>query len=196
MRRSSSICFSPGPPVFPRPPLWRSKWVHPRTRRVERCSRRASSTCRRPSLLLARRLKISRINSVRSITARPVAFAMLRSWAADNAASKTMTSAPEATASPLISSILPLPRYVAGSGLSRRACIRPTGSSASLRTSSVSSSAASANDGRPMATVTRKARAALASRALSNWNFANFYSSGTLGMLTARVGTTVLIACL
>ena len=34
MRRSSSICASPGPPRMPMPPVWRSRWLQRRTSRV------------------------------------------------------------------------------------------------------------------------------------------------------------------
>ena len=33
-RRSASIWVSPGPPMKPKPPRWRSRWVHDRTRRA------------------------------------------------------------------------------------------------------------------------------------------------------------------
>ena len=36
MRRSSSICVSPGPPRVPMPPRWRSRWLQRRTSRVDR----------------------------------------------------------------------------------------------------------------------------------------------------------------
>ena len=72
MRRSSSICFSPGPaPQARSPPRCRSRWVHPRTRRVDRCCSLASSTCSLPSRLCARCAKMSRISAVRSSTATP-----------------------------------------------------------------------------------------------------------------------------
>ena len=49
MRRSSSICVSPGPPRVPMPPRWRSRWDQRRTSRVLRYCSRASSTCSLPS---------------------------------------------------------------------------------------------------------------------------------------------------
>ena len=54
MRRSSSICASPGPPRVPMPPRWRSRWLQRRTSRVDRYCSRASSTCSLPSWLCAR----------------------------------------------------------------------------------------------------------------------------------------------
>ena len=52
IRRSSSICASPGPPRMPMPPRWRSRWLQRRTSRVDRYCRRASSTWSLPSWLL------------------------------------------------------------------------------------------------------------------------------------------------
>ena len=88
MRRSSSICASPGPPRVPMPPRWRSRWLQRRTRRVDRYCRRASSTWSLPSWLCARSPKISRISMVRSATATPRWRSRLRCCAGDSAWSK------------------------------------------------------------------------------------------------------------
>ena len=78
-RRSVSSWVSPGP-RRPMPPFCRSRWVQPRTRRVDRCDSCASSTCSLPSKLRARCAKMSKINPLRSRTRRLVSFSRLRSW--------------------------------------------------------------------------------------------------------------------
>ena len=50
------------------PPFCRSRWVQPRTSRVDRCLSWASSTCSLPSKLRARCAKISRMRPARSST--------------------------------------------------------------------------------------------------------------------------------
>ena len=72
-RRSTSSWVPPSPRAAPAPPWpppepppWRSRCAHMRVSLGREYSRRASSTCRRPSLVRARRAKISRIRSVRS----------------------------------------------------------------------------------------------------------------------------------
>ena len=77
-RRSVSSCVSPGP-RRPIPPFWRSRWVQPRTRRVDMCRSCASSTCSLPSCERARCAKMSRISPVRSSTRQPSARSRLRS---------------------------------------------------------------------------------------------------------------------
>ena len=79
-RRSTSICFSPGPPRSPTPPRWRSRWDQPPARRGRRCSSCAISTCTRPSAVIARRAKMARITSVRSSTGTPHSSWRLRCW--------------------------------------------------------------------------------------------------------------------
>ena len=79
-RRSTSICFSPGPPRSPTPPRWRSRWDQPPARRGSRCSSCAISTCTRPSAVMARRAKMARITSVRSSTGTPHSSWRLRCW--------------------------------------------------------------------------------------------------------------------
>ena len=93
IRRSSSICASPGPPRVPMPPRWRSRWLQRRTSRVDRYCSRASSTCSLPSWLCARSPKISRISIVRSATATPRWRSRLRCCAGDSAWSKMTASA-------------------------------------------------------------------------------------------------------
>ena len=70
-RRSVSSWVSPGP-RRPMPPFWRSRWVQPRTRRVDRCRSCASSTSSLPSALRARCAKMSRMRPARSSTRRPI----------------------------------------------------------------------------------------------------------------------------
>ncbi len=76
-RRSVSSLVSPGPRVPMPPPRRESAWPCPESRgsMYFNC---ASSTCRRPSAVRARRAKISRINCVRSMTLIPIALSRLR----------------------------------------------------------------------------------------------------------------------
>ena len=69
-RRSVSSFVSPGPRVPIPPPRRDSEWPWPESRgsMYFNC---ASSTCRRPSAVRARRANISRINCVRSMTLMP-----------------------------------------------------------------------------------------------------------------------------
>src|SRR5512140_2647072 len=163
MRRSSSICFSPGPPVLPSEPRWRSRWVHPRTRRVDRCSSRASSTCSLPSLVRARCAKMSRITSVRSKTrtsrcSSESARSRLRTCAADRAWSKTTDCASCSRMATWISSTLPEPAKVFASGRSRRPRITSATSAPALSTRRAASSALSPSRPGPMSRLTRIAR--------------------------------------
>jgi hypothetical protein len=121
MRRSSSICFSPGPPRTPAPPVWRSRCDQRRTSRVLTYCRRASSTCSLPSWLRARWAKISRISRVRSLTGRPRWRSRLRCWPGLSDWSNSTSVAPCASARALISSALPLPTNSAASGALRLA---------------------------------------------------------------------------
>src|SRR5579862_2971908 len=163
-RRSSSICFSPGPPVFPSEPRCRSRCVHPRTRRVDRCSRRASSTWSLPSWERARCAKMSRITSVRSKTRAGVppsesARSRLRACAAESVWSNTTIFARCSCIAALISSTLPDPAKSAASGRSRRPRITCTTSDPALATRREASSArSSAWETRPMSRATRTAR--------------------------------------
>ncbi len=119
-RRSVSSCVSPGPRK-PMPPVCRSRWVQPRTSRVDRCCSCASSTCSLPSALCARCAKMSRIRLTRSTTRHCSARSRLRCCAPDSAWSKMTRSASVATRRAAISSTLPRPANSAGSGRARRA---------------------------------------------------------------------------
>ena len=112
-RRSISICFSPGPPRKPMPPRWRSKCVHPRTSRVRLRFAAANSTCSRPSKVVARRAKISKINSVRSMMRQPTAFSRLRVCAGAISRLNNTASACNSSRRRAISSALPPPTKVA-----------------------------------------------------------------------------------
>ncbi len=111
-RRSASIWVSPGPPRKPKPPRWRSRWVQERTAgSVEvRC---ASSTCNAPSLVRARRPKISRIKAVRSTPWCPGLFQIALLHGRERASKKTRPISCAFTTS-AISSTLPEPMKVAG----------------------------------------------------------------------------------
>src|SRR4051794_14733676 len=113
-RRSISIWLSPGPPRKPKPPRWRSKWVHDRTRRPRWYSSAASSTCRRPSWVRARAPKISRISPVRSITLAFHAFSRLRCCTGVSLSSMTTSPIPCSSTAVLTRSTTPLPIKVAG----------------------------------------------------------------------------------
>src|SRR3954464_6999885 len=159
IRRSSSIWVSPGPPRAPMPPRWRSRCDQRRTSRVLRYCRRASSTCSLPSWLRARCAKISRISSVRSLTARPRWRSRLRCWPGLSDWSNRISVAPSWVASALISSALPLPTNSAASGALRLAVMRPTGCIPAVRASSPSSSSSASKWGSPRSTPTRMAGA-------------------------------------
>ena len=140
IRRSSSICFSPGPPRTPAPPVWRSRWDQRRTSRVLTYCRRASSTCSLPSWLRARCAKISRMSRVRSLTGRSRWRSRLRCCAGLRDWSNRTSVAPVCSASALISSALPLPMNSAASGALRLQATRATGASPAVCASRPSSS--------------------------------------------------------
>ena len=79
-RRSVSSLVSPGPRVPMPPPSRDSASLDPASRGSRYCSC-ASSTCSCPSCVRARRAKMSRISSVRSMTRRPQTFSRLRACA-------------------------------------------------------------------------------------------------------------------
>jgi hypothetical protein len=70
MRRSSSICVSPGPPRRPMPPAGAPGGSSGAPGACQ-VLQRASSTCSLPSWLRARWAKMSRISAVRSATGTP-----------------------------------------------------------------------------------------------------------------------------
>ena len=77
----------------------------------------ASATCKRPSLVLARLAKISRMRAERSMTVTPSSPVSTRCWEGDRGLSKITMSAPSRPASSLISAALPSPMKVRGSGV-------------------------------------------------------------------------------
>ena len=79
-RRSLSSLLSPGPRV-PMPPPSRDRLVPSPLRRGSRYLSCASSTCRRPALVLARWAKMSKIKVVRSMTGTSTTFSMFFCWA-------------------------------------------------------------------------------------------------------------------
>ena len=117
-RRSVSSCVSPGP-RRPIPPFWRSRWVQPRTRRVDMWRSCASSTCSLPTCERARCAKMSRISPVRSITRQPSARSRLRSCEGLSAWLKMTSAASCALTAASISASLPVPTKCLGSGRSR-----------------------------------------------------------------------------
>src|SRR4051812_32216648 len=160
IRRSSSICASPGPPRLPMPPRWRSRWLQRRTRRVDKYCSRASSTWSLPSWLCARAPKISRISIVRSATATSRWRSRFLCCAGDSAWSKRTTSAWCSWTSSFSSSALPEPTKKVASGALRRAITRSTTTSPADSASKASSSSDSSNDALPpRSTPTRMARA-------------------------------------
>ena len=80
----------------------------------------ASSTCNWPSRVRAWRAKMSRINWVRSKTRQGRSRSKLRSWVGERSWSNSTRSALTDAAMPAISSTLPEPISVAGSGCGRR----------------------------------------------------------------------------
>ena len=159
MRRSSSICVSPGPPRVPMPPRWRSRCDQRRTRRVLRYCRRASSTCNLPSWLRARWANISRIRNVRSLTGSSRRRSRLRCWPGLRLWSNRISSAPCWAANSLISSALPVPTNSAASGARRLQVMDATGSSPAVRASKPSSSSSPSKLGNPKSTPTKMVRA-------------------------------------
>ena len=209
MRRSSSICASPGPPRLPMPPRWRSRWLQRRTSRVDRYCRRASSTWSLPSWLCARSPKISRISIVRSATATPRWRSRFRCCAGESAWSKITASAWCSWTSSFSSSALPEPTKNAASGALRRATTRATATSPADSASSASSSSDSSNaaaaaevdadEDRPRGRVARRAdgprSTAPPGRGTARQGCSERWS-GWVWKFTARPGTTVEIACL
>src|SRR5688572_19943664 len=131
------------------PPRWRSRWVHPRTRRVAMCRNCASSTCNLPSWLRARCAKMSRIRPVRSTTRRSSAFSRLRSCTGLSGWLISTRSAPLASAAAFTSSSLPLPMSVAGLGRSMRAVSMCATAAPAERARSANSSTAPSSGGPP-----------------------------------------------
>ena len=191
------------PPRVPRPPRWRSRCVQPRTRRVERYSSWASSTCSLPSWLRARRPNISRIRRVRSTTGHPSAFARLRSCAGVRSWLKTTISARCSRARRLISLTFPEPANRAGSGRARRPRTRASGAMPALTARSLSSSRRSSPPSAPISRPTRTAREAPDGRSgighggnCAARRAHQLSAECSMEKLTARPGTTVEIACL
>ena len=122
-RRSVSNWVSPGPlePMGPLPlvPAWRSRWVHMPVSRGSRYWYWASSTWRRPSLVLARWAKMSRIRPLRSRTWTPSSWVSTRIWEGLRSLSKMTMVASSLRTSSRISATLPSPMKVRGSGAAR-----------------------------------------------------------------------------
>jgi len=118
-RRSVSSLVSPGPRVPMPPPSWDMDLPRP-VRRGSMYSSCASSTWSWPSRVRAWRAKMSRINWVRSRTRQGSAASRLRNWVGERSWSKRTRSASTDAARAAISSTLPEPMRVAGSGRGRR----------------------------------------------------------------------------
>ena len=156
-RRSVSSWVSPGPRK-PIPPRCRSRWVQPRTSRVDKCVSCAISTCSLPSKERARCAKISRITPLRSSTRQQRSRSRLRSCAGERLRSKSTTSALYCATAALSSIALPTPTKYLGSGLARRADTVSTGTTPAEQTSSWNSAASPGRAGGGSSTLTRTAR--------------------------------------
>ena len=115
MRRSVSICVSPGPRM-PMPPRWRSRWVHMRVSRGSRYWYWASSTCVRALAVRARLANMSRMSPVRSSTLIFSSFSMLATCFDDRSSSKIAIAMSLSSVYWRISSSLPDPTKVRESG--------------------------------------------------------------------------------
>ena len=115
-RRSVSSWLSPGPRV-PIPPPVRDRWVHSRVSRGRWYSSAASSTCSRPSFVLAWRAKMSMISAERSSTLQSSSFSRLRCWFGASSSSTMRTLKSVAAFSSTSSAARPLPKYHTGSGV-------------------------------------------------------------------------------
>ncbi len=202
-RRSTSSCVSPGPRK-PMPPFWRSKWVQPRTNRVDICCSWASSTCNFPSKVFARCAKISRMRATRSITRHSIAPSILRVCAGDKSWLKITRSAQCALTAWRISSTLPLPIKNLILGKRQMAFISKTGSMLAETASSWNSSISACVVTRGKLTcirITTSARAGVSIKddlQQADYSPAFPASPSTLLKLngTLRDGTIVDIACL
>ena len=124
MRRSTSSWLSPSPKRDPTPPPMRfeARWAHMPRRRGYKYWFWARRTCRRPSLEVACRAKMSRMRAVRSMTFTDLSmtFSRLACWEGVSSSSKMTRSASCDRASSAISSALPVPTKVRGLGASKR----------------------------------------------------------------------------
>ncbi len=155
MRLSNSICVSPGPPRWPIPPCWRSKWLQRRTSRVLKYCNRANSTCNLPSWLRARWAKISRISIVRSLTGHCKKRSKLRCCAGLKAWSNSTSLAWCISTKSLSSSALPLPMNKAGSGALRLHTKSATGCIPAVSASKPSSCSSPSKCEKPKSTPTK-----------------------------------------
>ena len=172
-RRSASSLVSPGPRV-PMPPPSRDSARPAPTSRGSRYFSCANSTWRLPSRVRARLAKMSRMSCVRSITLRSSRLVTSRSCAGDNSLSKMTTSTSASAAARASSSILPLPRNVAGSGLGRSCRTRKTTCAPAASASPPSSSSecsASTRRAPPVTRPTSAARSTNTGRRFSHCHF-------------------------
>ena len=139
LRRSVSSLVSPGPRV-PIPPPRRDISLPWPVRRGCKYISWASSTCRRPSRVRARRAKMSRINCVRSSTLAGRASSRLRCCVGVRSWSNTTRSARRELASAASSRTLPWPNSVAASGAWRAWLMRSSTSAPALAANSANSS--------------------------------------------------------
>ena len=103
---------------FPPEAVCRTRCPHIPVRRGRRYLYWASSTWSRPSFVLARCAKMSRMSAERSITATPSSSESTLCWEGERALSRMTMSAPAASASAFTSAALPSPIKVLGSGAS------------------------------------------------------------------------------
>ena len=115
----------------------------------------ASSTCNAPSRLTARCANMSSISAVRSITLTPSRVSRFLSWLPVSSSSNITSSASVSLHNRLSSSTLPLPIYVALSGVRRFCMLRATTFAPAVFASSASSSIVSypSSFSRPTSTV-------------------------------------------
>ncbi len=167
-RRSVSSWVSPGPLVpmgEPPVPPCRSRWLHMPIRRGSRYWYWASSTCRQPSLVLARWAKMSRIRPLRSMTCTPSSSVRTRICDGDRSLSKITMVACSLSTMRLTSSTLPSPMKLWGSGFSRLCRMMPavsppavsTSSDSSIRLSSSALSSPNTGERRPTSTAWSRA---------------------------------------
>ena len=125
---------------MPIPLRTRSRWAHMRRNRGSMYSSCANSTCSFASLDRARVAKMSRMSSVRSMTRKPVASSMLLALRRRQLlVEEVVSDACDVSIRVRSSSIFPRPRYVAGSGRSRRCVISSTTMAPAVSTSWASS---------------------------------------------------------
>ena len=158
-RRSVSSFVSPGPRV-PMPPPSRDKAVLDPASRGSRYFSCASSTCRLPSRVRARRAKMSRMSCVRSMTLRSSPSPRCRSWLGVSSLSTTTRSTSPSSHATARLWTLPLPMKVAGSGARRSCSVENTTVAPAASTRPANSRSDASEWSRPLPPVTTPTSAA------------------------------------